>query len=48
VGAYMVEIWALSLFFKSFVGVAAPTEFSIAPPKAVVTPMFIYLDLEDI
>ena len=32
VGVYMVEIWVLSLFFNFFVGAAAPTKFSVAPP----------------
>jgi hypothetical protein len=30
----MVEIWVLSLFFIFFVGTAALTKFSIAPPLA--------------
>jgi hypothetical protein len=32
-GAYMTEIWILSLFFKFFVGAAAPTKFTVAPPQ---------------
>lgn len=38
-GAYMVEIWVLTLFFSFlffFVGAAAPTKFSIAPPLRFV------------